>query len=180
MKSEGAPHKHLQKFHRWKNVHPPAVKVAAELVESELVSTVLAEGFDFRSVRFGDPKDFVERSEIHLERQNGDTIDYVTFSFAKYRRPSFQVHFGKRKLDREDFRFMGNLVRKPSQYYFFWCKPWWVPTVIWSDRCTRKSVQAASGALGQAFHFLKTGIRGPNIGKSIHEEKAPSQVSQSP
>lgn len=168
MGNEENAHLKRQKFKRWQGHLPRETKVLSDNIEATLVPKVLSAGYEVQDLFFGDRKDRVSPSEIHFERVEGERINYVTFSFDKYRRPKFQVHFGSRQIV-APFALLsrGNLVSKSGEYYHFWGKPWWLPNSMWSDRCSTNVVQTVAAKLDQVFDYLQTGARGPNISRPI-------------
>ncbi|HVZ27274.1 MAG TPA: hypothetical protein VG798_01335 [Rhizomicrobium sp.] len=161
-------HKHIKKFHRWLSRHSQATLVLSKMVETVLVSKVLAAGYEIKSFAFDDREDRVLARELHLERANGAVVDFIEFSFEKWGRPRFLVHFGRRQAT-APFKYLrtGNLVFRSTQYYCLWGKPWWMPNALWSNKRAENSVRAIDNRLDQIFAFLDTGKRGPNISPAI-------------
>src|SRR5580765_3547978 len=114
MSDKNEVHGHLKRFRRWKNLLPPETRVLADLVETILVSKVTGRDYEVRDIFYNDPENRVNASEIHLERHSGDVADCITFSFAKYRRPKFQVWLRKRQIvEPREVLLYGNLVSRP-------------------------------------------------------------------
>jgi hypothetical protein len=133
-----------------------------------LVPKAMAAGYEICDVFFDDPKDRAAANEIHLERRRNDFVDFITFSFAKYGRSRFQVHFGKRQIANEArYRLKGNLVCRPEEYYHWWGKQWWMPSVGWSDKRAENTVKMAAKKLDYAFLFLDSGERNSAISRQI-------------
>jgi hypothetical protein len=158
----------LSKFRRWQRRAPELTRHMSEYVEAQLLPQCINHGFMLTDVFLGDRENPVSANEIYLEKRLGDTVDYIDVTFAKYGLPRFQVGFARRRATGKcEFLRRGNLVAGGNQYYHFWGKPWWIPLGFWSDHCSRRAVEEVAGLLGQAFRFLETGERGPNISKQI-------------
>lgn len=140
----------------------------SSLVESAVVPIVESAGFKRVDIRLCDPEWQVSGSEIALERADGTLIDAITFSFEKYRTPRFQIHAARRGADApHEFVRSCNLVARPTQYYHFWGKPWWLPTGLWSERRSRRTVGKVSMRIDQLLRYLETAERGPNISRQV-------------
>src|SRR5262245_26251191 len=146
---------HLKKFHRWKSRAPRETRVLADLVENIIIPKVVARSYEIKDFYFNDPEDRAIANEIHLERYVGDIALSITFSFAKYSRPKFQVHMMKRRVVKPfEYLLRGSLVCQPTQYYKWWGKPWWMPYVMWSDKRAESVVKVVGEKLNCAFLFL--------------------------
>jgi hypothetical protein len=142
--------------------------VLADLVETVLVPKVIARGYEVQGCFYNDPENRTIANEIHLERHSDDIAVGITFSFAKYGRPKFQVRLRKRQIvEPREHLLHGNLVSRPSQYYHWWGKPWWLPNVLWSDKRAENVIKVVAEKLSGAFDFLDTGIRNSNISRRI-------------
>jgi hypothetical protein len=166
---------HAKRLSNWRNLAPPQTRAMMDAVQKSLVPQFEAQGFgcvDYSRIDSNFP---ISGSEIHLERVSGDHIDSVTFNFEKYRRPRVQIHFSRRELrPPHNFIRSANLVRRSSQYYCFWGKPWWLPTRFWPASATERALVKAKQCLGQATKFLESGERGENISKPVDAQPPPS------
>lgn len=166
MSAKRKPSSHLSRFRHWQNLCPPATRFLSTAVNTELVPILESQGFVRVDISLGDPQMAVSGSEIEIERSGEGVIDCIAFNFEKYRTPRFQVHFSRRLSDEtRAFVRSGNLVPRASRYYFFWGKPWWLPTRLWSDRASRRAVSSVASRLPEAVRFLETGELGPSISK---------------
>lgn len=139
------------------------------LVEERLLPPYLAAGFERVSVHMRDPADAVSARQICLERFYDTGIDAVIFNFDKYRRPAFQVHLHRREIrPPHPWVRSANLVRKPSQYLYFWGKPWWLPTRYWTERMSANTIECVREMTEAALAFLERGERCHNISKPVN------------
>jgi hypothetical protein len=135
-------------------------------VSSELVPVFESFGFERVNIHLGDPEVPVSGSELTLERVSGGVVDSITFNFEKYRTPRFQLHASRREAAApHQFIRSCNLVARGSQYYHFWGKPWWLPTRLWSECGSKRTIESVSSRLFQLIRYLDTGERGPNISR---------------
>jgi len=163
-----AAEKHREKHLRWRNLAPPRTRALSSLIYDTLVPALERRGFRYVGFELGEPADTVAGSEIHLERKGEDCIDSVRFNFEKYRSPRFQVHLSRRKAQApHDFVRSGNLVARNYQYYHFWGKPWWIPTVLWPERAANRAIETINMRLEQAMRFIEHGVRDSSISKEI-------------
>jgi hypothetical protein len=58
-------------------------------------------------------------------------------------------------------------VARRSQYYHFWGKPWWLPTRLWSDAGSLRTIGKVASRLEQLVRFLEHGEIGPNISRGV-------------
>jgi hypothetical protein len=129
-----------------------------------LVPEILAAGFRQVEYSLENPEWAVSGREIELERRGSGVVDTITFNFDKYKRPRFQIHASRRLAEPpHELIHSGNLVARPSQYYHFWGKPWWLPHSLWSYRALESTVNRVSGHLPQLFRLLEQGKRGQNV-----------------
>ncbi|MBS1994652.1 MAG: hypothetical protein JSS86_00020 [Cyanobacteria bacterium SZAS LIN-2] len=125
-------------------------------------------GFVRVDFELDDPGNPVAGREIILERLNADTFDRVIFNFDKYGAPRVQAHLSRRlRAPPHEFLRSGNLVLRPSQYYHFWGKPWWVPTKLWPSRGALRTVALLEERIPDALSFLETGRRSRCISARI-------------
>jgi hypothetical protein len=160
---------HEKRLAKWRILAPEQTRVLIDGALDVLVPTLEAQGFE----RVG----FVRLDSIHptsgreivMERVTGDCVDEVTFNFDRFRRPRFQVQFSRRELS-EPHRLIrsANLVRKSTQYYHFWGKPWWLPTRLWPVGASQRALKQVKSYLSQIRPFLESAERGPNISKPVH------------
>ncbi len=155
-----------KRFHKWLNLSPHETRHLASRVESLLVAGLEELGFSLPSgPRLLPGLDILGR-EIELERSAGDSVDTVTISFDKYRRPRFQVNVARRMtLAPHQVVHSCNLVAHSGQYFYFWGKPWWLPSILWTDWRADHLVDSIKFRLPQIDQFLSSGRRGPNISK---------------
>jgi hypothetical protein len=169
---------HAQRLSNWRNLAPPQTRALIDGVLEGLVPCFEAQGFgrvDYSRIDGHSP---ISGSKIHLERIAADHIDSVTFNFEKYRSPRVQIQISQRELSPpHKFIRSANLVRRSSQYYCFWGKPWWLPTRLWSTSATQRALQRAKQCLGQATQFLESGERGSNISRQVNAQPLPSRLA---
>jgi hypothetical protein len=110
---------------------------------------------------------------IELERWSDSWVDSVCFNFDKYRAPRFQVYLSRR-LSAQPHAWVhsGNLVARSSQYLYFWGKPWLLPSSLWSDSASRRTVARIETYMSEALFFLDSGERGKHISKPIKAQSA--------
>lgn len=138
----------------------------ADLVEEVLVAKLVDQGFSRVSIFYGDPQNRVLGREIHLELTEGTDTLSVTFNFDKWRLPRFQVHLARRS-KRDQIVWSANLVRKSTQFYHFWGKPFWWPSRLWSQRKTKLVVRDVEARLPEAINFLERGKRSSPISPAL-------------
>jgi hypothetical protein len=159
----------------WRNLAPPQTRSLIDGVLEALVPYFEAQGFDRVDYSRMDSDAPTSGSEIVLERIAAEHIDSVAFNFEKYHSPRVQIQFSRRYLrPPHEFIRSANLVRRSSQYYYFWGKPWWLPTRLWPASATRRVLQHAKQCLAQATQFLESGERGANISKQVDVQPQPS------
>ncbi len=160
---------HCKRLAKWRNLAPPETRLVIDCALEHLVPALEAESFERVGCSHWDATEPAAGSEILLERVAGDYVDTVTFNFEKYRRPSLQIQCARREL-MEPYKLVrsANLVRRNTQYYYFWGKPWWLPARLWPASASRRSLEKAKSHLGQVSRFLASGERGPNISRSVN------------
>lgn len=159
---------HAKKFIGWRNLAPTQTRYLVDGIVEILLPLLESQGFSRVSFERLDSSLPVSGSEIVLERIGDREIDSVTFNLEKYRRPRFQIHFSRRDRNSpNNFIRSANLVRKSSQYYHFWGKPWWFPTKLWPESATRRTLAEVQSQLVQVLHFLDNAERGRNISKAV-------------
>ena len=156
--------KHRKRFQRWQERAGDKTRHLSGLIETHIVPPLLGAGFEWVDVALGQPEWTVNASEVRLERTRGSAIDSVDITFGKYGDPKFQIGFSRRELVAPN-RFIrsGALVKRPSQSYYFWGKPAWLPVGLWSREKSTKAVLDVVPRLAQVTDFLERGERGPNI-----------------
>lgn len=160
---------HSQKFRNWQGSVSEQVRFLSELVEEQIIPFFQRTGFRRVNISKGDVEQPIPSDEIELERIISDgNIDSVVVSFRNYK-PNFQIYFSRRKPDPPYYEFIraAILVRKSSQYYFSWGKPWWLPLRFWSESMARKTVERVVVKLPQIIEFLDHGTRGKNISRKV-------------
>jgi hypothetical protein len=159
---------HRARFRKWQNLAPPQTRFVASAVESTIVPVLESAGFERVDVHLRDPEWPVSGSELALERGDGTLIDSVTFNFEKYRTPRFQVHAARRRATApHEFVRSCNLVARAVQYYHFWGKPWWLPTRLWTENGSKRTVGVVLTKIDQLLRYLEAGERGPNISRVV-------------
>ena len=154
------------RFAKWLSFGPPETRQLGSLVESELVPALEKLGFSVT----GDRRLLVDLSvlgrELELERSTDDCVDVITINFDKYHRPRFQVS-AARRLTQPPHAFVRacNLVPSSRHSYFFWGKPWWLPTRLWTTGRAFRLVASIRARLPQLDLFLSTTQRGPHVSK---------------
>jgi hypothetical protein len=162
------PAAHRKRFTKWQNLSPLQTRFIADAVDSVVVPLLESAGFERVDVHLRDPEWPVSGSEVALERTAGTLIDSVTFNFEKYRTPRFQVHAARRQATAShEFVRSCNLVARATQYYHFWGKPWWLPTRLWTENGSTRTVGAVSTKIDQLLRYLEAGERGPNISRVV-------------
>jgi hypothetical protein len=125
-------------------------------------------GFQSVSTHFGHKDSPVQGGEIRFERASGDFVDCIDLFFDKYASPRFQVTFSRRsRADVGRFVRSGKLVKRPTQYYYEWGKPRWLPRLLWSASQSRRVVERVADGIDQVLQFLESGTRGPAISKEV-------------
>jgi len=160
---------HEKRLRTWRNLAPPQTRLVIDRTVEDLVPALEAEGFKRVDFSLVDPTYPTSGSEIVMERVAGEYVDAVTFNFEKYRRPRVQIQCTRRELSEpHNLVRSANLVRKNTQYYYFWGKPWWLPTRLWPATASGRALDLAKAQLGQIPRFLESGERGPNISKQVN------------
>lgn len=159
---------HSQKFKRWQAKVCQQTQFLSKLTEQQIIPFFESIGFQRVDICLNDSERPVAMDSIELERIINDQIDSVDVSFAKYGEPKFQIGFSRREVSKP-YKFIrsGCLVKKPSQYYFFWGKPWWCPLSFWSESNSIKIIDEIMPLLPQILEFLESGVRGKNISKEV-------------
>lgn len=156
------------KFKRWQKRVCKQTRFLCELVEERVVSFFEKSGFDRVDIVLNRPDQPVPVNEIRLERTISDKIDSISVSFTKRGEPRFQIGFSRRELKfPNEFVVSACLVKKQTQYYYFWGKPWWIPLRLWSDTNSSKTVAGIVPLLPQILEFLDQRGRGKNIGLEV-------------
>jgi hypothetical protein len=134
----------------------------SELLRTRLIDAFEEAGFAKVDLELGRPDRPVDGNELRFERESGQYIDVVYAFFDKYDSPRFQIAFSKRvRANSEKMVKSGRLVRKPSQHYYEWGKPRWLPAALWSDARARRCVDEAVRRIPQVLHALEADASGP-------------------
>jgi hypothetical protein len=161
-----AREKHRKKFQRWQERASEKTRHLSQLIEAHIVPPLLEAGFAWVDVALQQPDWPVNAHEIRLERVGNSVVDSVDITFGKYGDPKFQIGFSRREsVAPNRFIRSGALVKHPSQRYYFWGKPGWLPSVLWSFERATTGVLDVVPLLRQVIDFLDTGERGSNISR---------------
>lgn len=156
-----------KRFANWCKLAPLPTKTLAHRVENVLVPAYVAAGFHRTAIFLNNPADPVSGREINLERAMGDDVAYVTFSFDKYRMPRFQIRVGRvRPKQDPTWVWSANVVKKRSQYFYFWGKPWWLPVGWWSNGMTSRLIERVLAKTPEVLVFLEEGRRSSSLSQS--------------
>ncbi|WP_331352867.1 hypothetical protein [Cellvibrio sp. UBA7671] len=159
---------HKKKYSKWKNLCPPETRYLCEKIEQEIVPFFLGIGFQWISVSYHDPEWVVSGSEIDLERINEDSVDTLSIAFEKYRSPRFQICLIKRKkIQGNEFLRSASLVKKSSEYYRMWGKPWFWPTKYWPNSLTDKTIQTVKAGLEPLVEYIDKEKRSEFISRQL-------------
>lgn len=166
MAQENTPHK--RRFTRWCRLGGEPLITLALLVEERVVSAMTQDGFARAERWWTDPERPVGAGEIVLIREVGEDIEEIIVNFDKYHRPAFQLHLDRRKSAAPyEWVRAANLVARPTQYLYFWGKPWWLPRRFWSKSMSERTVTCIVDRLAEAKAFLDYGRRGRCISRPI-------------
>jgi hypothetical protein len=135
----------------------------SEQLTDQLTPVLVAAGFVQVDVDMGEESSPVAGNELQFERTRGDHIDVILVFFDKYAAPRFQVSLNQRT--RSELLGSAHLVERPSQYYHWWGKPWWLPSRFWTEGGAKRTVRQVVESVGQGIRYLETNERGPNISK---------------
>jgi len=156
--------KHRKRFERWQSRVGPQTRHLSALVAAGASLRLEQAGFQLVDNRLQGSGSAIDPNDLRFERVVGDQIDVVQFSFEKYDQPRFQVWISREfSAPPNDFVRTASLVKRQSQYVYFWGKPWGLPLVLWPNHCSTSTVKSVIEKLEQALLFLDTGERGPNI-----------------
>jgi hypothetical protein len=159
---------HKARFERWKNRLNVKTKYLCELIENQLVPLIHSYGFKQVEVSLLKDDDLVAANEIRMERIVNDNIDSIYIFFDKYERAKFQIGFNRKSIKLlNEFVPTRHLVKDPSQYYFWWGKPWWYPLSFWGESNSKKTIDEIMPLLPQILEFLESGNRGKNISMEV-------------
>ncbi len=158
---------HKARFGKWQRLCPIHTQFLISLVNDRLVPALEQAGFTVVDVSLRQPDQPVTGRMIELERWAEPWVDSVTFNFDKYRTPRFQVHASRRSatLPHKFFR-SANLVARPSQYLHFWGKPWWLPSILWPQAASLRTVDRIAHHQAELLRFLETGERSPRVSRA--------------
>ncbi|MCH7290779.1 hypothetical protein MMP65_04770 [Acinetobacter sp. ANC 3926] len=152
---------------RWQDRIPLQTRHLSQLVDTQLIPYFETFGFTQVGKQYlsADRNDLVEAKDICLEKIIDNKIQNIYISFDKYDSPKFQIYFNLHQLV-PDIEFISSesLVRKSNQYVCFWGKPWWLPRIFWTDAMSKYLIKKLLLIIKQILDFLKTGVRGENIG----------------
>jgi hypothetical protein len=158
--------KHRKRFERWQARCGPQTRLLSKLVDEELVPVFIQASFATVDVAFRQADQTVNADEICLERAESNFFDTINISFSKRDRPNFQLGCSRRQsIPPNEFIRSCHLVKRSNQFYYFWGKPWWWPTALWSESQARGTVNKVKRVMEQLIVFVETGERGPNISR---------------
>lgn len=158
----------MKRFERWLNKASPQTRALGQFLVEKVVPEIQRAGFQSVTDHFGDKGSQVQGGEFRFERVSGDFVDSIDLFFDKYASPRFQISFSRRsRADVRQFVRSGRLVKKPTQNYYEWGKPRWIPMPLWSASQSRRVVDQVSNCVHQVLQFLDSGIRGPAISKEL-------------
>jgi hypothetical protein len=156
--------KHRKRFARWQQRVPEQTRLLSELLETRVEQHFANLGFqvvDNDSTLNNIP---VDPSVIRMERWADEHVDYVEVHFGNS--PRFQFYARRRRKDPpHEFLRAAGLVKRSSQYYYLWGKPWWMPLRLWSPNAIRRLVDQVASRFEEVLVFLDTGKRGPHISR---------------
>jgi len=135
----------------------------SEQLTDQLTPVLVAAGFVQVDVDMGEESSPVAGNELQFERTRGVHIDVILVFFDKYAAPRFQVSLNQRT--RSELLGSAHLVERPSQYYHWWGKPWWLPSRFWTEGGAKRTVRQVVESVGQGIRYLETNERGPNTSK---------------
>lgn len=159
---------HKRKYEKWKRLCPQQTRYMCRLIEAEITPFFIKSGFSWISVSYHDPEWVVSGNEICLERLNEESVDTLSISFDKYRRPSFQVGLIRRKKTKgNEFIRSANLVSKKSEYYHMWCKPRYWPTKLWPNYLSSREIKKVKSSLAYLMEFIESGTMSDCISKQV-------------
>ena len=159
---------HAQRQENWLRLASPQTRHLVTLVSDRVPARLASEGFRPVDVTLGNLEWPVSGRDMEFERAGPGFVDSVTISFDKYMTPRFQVHASRRSTEPpHSYIHAGNLVSRPSQYYHFWGKPWWLPSRLWPASLSASSVERVEACLGQIINMLETGARGQNVSREV-------------
>jgi len=162
------PGAHAKRLANWRNLASPQARHLIDQVVEQLVPAIAAAGFERVEVSHMGPDQSPSGSEICFERVSGEHLDVITLNFEKHGKPRLQVHGARRELKAPHaFVRSANLVRRNSQYYYFWGKPWWLPTKLWPESITDHAVEEVKQRIGQLLVFLQSNERGQSVSKQV-------------
>jgi hypothetical protein len=165
-KAENTAARHRVRFKKWQNLLPRQTRFLCLSVENRLVPQLETQGFCRVDVNLRQTDWPVLGREVTLERARDKIVDSVSFSFTKFKSPRLQVHFSRRELTPpHTFLRSASLVIRRTQYYHFWGKPWWLPTLFWSDRATSRTIDKLEARIGELLQFLESGDIGASISR---------------
>ncbi len=148
----------------WRSRSPAATRIMSERLTAELIPIIEAAGFIKVDVELGEASAPVAGSDLQFERTHDTHIDVIHVFFDKYARPRFQVGVHRNaRSEPHELLSSAYLVKRSNEYYHVWGKPWWLPTRLWTEGRSKKTVRRVVESLGQGIRFLETGERGPNI-----------------
>jgi hypothetical protein len=159
---------HAQRQERWLRLAPPQTRHLVGLISGRASLLLAEKGFRPVELTLGNPEWPISGRDLEFERAGTGFVDSVTISFDKYMSPRFQVLASRRVPEPPHSCIRaGNLVSRPTKYYCFWGKPWWLPSWLWSARLSAASASRVESLLGQLFRMLEDGSRGPNISTDV-------------
>ena len=159
---------HKARFEKWQRLCPAPTKFLISLVRARLVPALEQAGFSLVDISLRQTDQPVAGRMIELERWTENWVESFTFNFDKYRTPRFQVHASRHSVTPpHEFLRSANLVARPSQYLHFWGKPWWLPSVLWSQAASLRTVDKIVHHHAELLRFLETGERSRAVSRAI-------------
>jgi hypothetical protein len=159
---------HKARFEKWQRLCPAPTKILISLVRDRLVPALEQAGFCLVDISLRQTDRPVAGRMIELERWTDHWVDSFTFNFDKYRTPRFQVQASRRLVTPpHEFLRSANLVARPSQYLHFWGKPWWLPSIVWSQAASIRTVDKVALHQTELLGFLETGERSRAVSRAI-------------
>jgi hypothetical protein len=134
----------------------------SELLRAKLIEFAEDAGFAKVDFELDRPDRPVEGNELRFERDSGQYVDVVYAFFDKYDCPRFQIVFSRRaRINSEKIVKSGRVVRNPSQHYYEWGKPRWLPAALWPDARAERCVDEAVHRLPHVLRWLAEDDSGP-------------------
>jgi hypothetical protein len=160
--------KHDKLWRQWQSRVPAKTRILSELLRAKLIAVVEEAGFAKVDFELDRPDRRVDGNELRFERDSGPYTDVVYAFFDKYDSPRFQVVFSRRmRASPEKILRSGRLTRRPSQRYYEWGKPRWLPAALWSDALAKRCVDEAVRRMPQVIDALEAEDRKPKTADEV-------------